>query len=452
MIQDILGKKRDFFSTGITKDVSFRIQQLKLLREVIKQNQAEILAALKADLGKPPFEAYGEILLSLQEINYALKHIRTWVKPRKAATPLSQFLASSSIYKEPLGIVLVISPWNYPFMLAISPLVGAIAAGNCVILKPSEIAIHTSNLLAKMISENFNQGCLTVIEGGIETSQALLAEPFDHIFFTGGTAVGKLVMAAAAQHLTPVTLELGGKSPCIVDAEVDVEVAAKRITWGKFLNAGQTCIAPDYVLVHKSIKAKLLAGLKKSIREFYGEDPHKSSDYARIINGKHFSRLANFLQEGEVIVGGETNAEDRYIAPTVIDRVQPDHKIMTEEIFGPILPILEYEDLIEAIAFVNSKPKPLALYFFSTNKKHQELILRETSFGGGCINDTIVHLSTPELPFGGVGYSGMGSYHGQAGFDRFSHHKSVLHNSFMLDLKWRYPPYKLDLNFLKWLL
>ena len=441
-IRSIVYQQRQFFNSGKTKAIDFRIAQLKRLKQAILDNEAEILAALKADLNKPEFEAYSSEVGVVRDINYALKHIKAWTKPQRVSTPLELLPGSAQIYPEPLGVVLIISPWNYPFQLMIAPLVGAIAAGNCSVLKPSEIAVHTSKVVVEIIQKNFDPAFIAVVEGGIDTSQQLLAEKFDHIFFTGSTEVGKAVMAAAAKHLTPVTLELGGKSPCIVDVDVQVEQAAKRIAWGKFINAGQTCIAPDYLLVHQDIKTPLLKSLKHWIEAFYTETPATSPDYARIINQKHFSRLTNLLQEGKVVMGGATNAADRYIAPTVIDGVTFADPIMQDEIFGPILPVIEYTDLTEAISLVNTKPKPLALYFFSTNKQHQQKILQETSAGGTCINDTIMQIAVPDLPFGGVGASGMGSYRGKAGFDTFSHYKSVFKKPFWLDLNWRYAPYQ----------
>ncbi len=455
MVSAILAKQREFFATGATKEARFRIQQLRLLAQAIKRNENQILQALKADLNKPAFEVYAsEILMVLEEIDYALKHVKSWAKPQKVATGLTQFRASNYIYTEPLGVVLIIGPWNYPFQLTLSPLVNAIAAGNCAIVKPSEIALHTSQVIAKMITEQFHPGFISVVEGGIETNQALLAEKFDRIFFTGSASVGRIVLEAAAKHLTPVTLELGGKSPCLVDLECDLNLAAKRIVWGKFLNAGQTCVAPDYLMVPKTIKAELIGQIRNAVGEFYGTDPQLSPDYARIINDKQFTRLVELLDEsraeGEIVLGGNTDPVERYIAPTIIDRLLPHSKIMVDEIFGPILPILEYEDLSEAIAFIQSRPKPLALYFFSTNRENQARVIKEIPFGGGCINDTISHIIYPALPFGGIDESGMGSYHGKAGFDTFSHRKSIMHKSLFPDIPLRYPPYKNKLYFLKW--
>jgi aldehyde dehydrogenase (NAD+) len=448
-IADILFKQRNFFKTGKTKDINFRLEQLKTLKQAVLENQAAIINALKADLNKPEFESYTAEIGTTQEIDYAIKHLKTWTKPQKAAVSPQFLPASAKIYPEPLGVVLIISPWNYPFHLIISPLVGAIAAGNCTILKPSELAPHTSRLVSEIMKKYFDPAYIAVIEGGVSTSQQLLAEKFDHIFFTGGTAVGKIVMEAAAKHLTPVTLELGGKSPCIVDTDINIEHTATRIAWGKFLNAGQTCIAPDYLLVNQKIKENLLDEIQKRLQEFYGENPASSSDYARIINQKHFDRLVPFLKDGEIRIGGETNPSELYIAPTILDHVSLTAPIMQEEIFGPILPIIEYTDITEAIHLINSNSKPLALYLFSNNKNLQQRVLQETSSGGVCINDTIVQYGVSTLPFGGVGDSGIGKYHGKASFDTFSHYKSVLYKSFLINFKWLYPPYEGKLSFIK---
>ncbi len=447
-IQNYIQKQRQFFATGATRDVNFRLTQLKRLKQAILDRQDAIVAAVKADLGRPEFEAYFEIA-SIAEVNYAIKHLKSWAKPRKISTPIDQFPASASIQPEPLGVVLIIGPWNYPFQLMINPLVGAIAAGNCAILKPSELASHTSRVVTELINQTFDPDYVLAIEGGVEISQQLLAEKFDRIFFTGGTKVGKVVMEAAAKHLTPVTLELGGKSPCIVDRDVQLDYAAKRITWGKFINAGQTCVSPDYLLVDREIKPALLDRIQFYIREFYGEDPSLSPDYSRIISDRHFDRMAGFLQQGNILIGGQTKPEERYIAPTLIDRVDWDFPIMQDEIFGPILPVLEYGDLSEAIAQINQRPKPLALYLFSRDAQKQQQVLAQTSSGGVCLNDTIMHVGVTELPFGGVGDSGIGSYHGKAGFETFSHYKSILKKAFWLDLDWRYAPYKGKLGLLK---
>jgi aldehyde dehydrogenase (NAD+) len=449
----IVTEQRLFFNTNQTKNLAFRLEQLKLLKQAILDNQLAIKNALKADLNKPEFEAYAtEIGACLEEINYALKHLKSWLKPKSINTPIPFLPASSKIYSDPLGVVLIIGAWNYPLQLIISPLSGAIAAGNCVVLKPSELAIHISNLLAEIIPKYFESSFISVIEGGKEVTQQILEEKFDHIFFTGSTQVGKSIMSAAAKQLTPVTLELGGKSPCIVDADTQLEHTARRIVWGKFINAGQTCVAPDYLLVDKTIKQDLLKLLKQTIQEFYGTTPQTSPDYARIINQHHFNRLSKLIETGKVIVGGETNSSDYYIAPTIIDGVSPEDEVMQEEIFGPILPVIEYTTLQEAIAFVNTKPKPLALYFFSNNKQHQHQVIQSTASGGVCLNDTIVHMAFPGLPFGGVGDSGIGRYHGQTSFETFSHQRSLLNKSFLFDIKLRYAPYQGKLKFLKWLI
>jgi len=440
-IQQIVGIQRQFFATGKTKELDFRLQQLNKLKVAIKDNDRAILDSLYADLHKPEFEGCFEIAVT-QDIDFALKNLKSWVKPKKVKLPLVQMPGSARIYPEPFGVALIIGPWNYPFSLLISPLIGAIAAGNCTILKPSEVAPNTSQVVAKIIKETFEPEFIAVIQGGVETSQQLLEEKFDHIFFTGGTKVGKIIMEAAAKHLTPVTLELGGKSPCIVDCDLNLTEAAKRIVWGKLINAGQTCVAPDYLLVDRQIKSDLLVEMQKCINDFFASDPANSPDYARIINQKQFDRLTGFLRDGNIVIGGETNASDRYIAPTVIDGVTLDAPIMQEEIFGPILPVIEYENLDSALEIVNNRPKPLALYIFSRNKKVQQRILQVTSSGGVCINDTVLQVGVSELPFGGVGNSGMGNYHGVASFNTFSHHKSVLTKSFLLELNWRYAPYK----------
>lgn len=440
-IAEILQKQREFFATGETLELSFRLQQLTRLKQAISSNQDAILAALKADLNKPAFEGFFDIIAVIQEIDYALKHLKAWMRPQKVKSDLQQFPSKAFIHPDPLGVVLIIGPWNYPFSLVLSPLVGAIAAGNCAILKPSELAPHTSKLVAEIINNAFAPSYISVIEGGVSVSQELLKQKFDHIFFTGGTRIGKIVMEAAAQHLTPVTLELGGKSPCIVDTDINLQETAKRISWGKFINAGQTCIAPDYLLVHQSIKEQLIGELKNCIHTFYGDHPEQSPDYARIINTNQFERLESLLSQGKIICGGNSDREQLYIAPTLLEEVSPDTPLMQEEIFGPILPILTYKTLPEAIQFINSRPKPLALYLFSNDKQKQQQIIKHTSSGGVCLNDTVMQVGVITLPFGGVGDSGIGNYHGKASFDTFSHHKSVLKKGFRFDLNWRYAPY-----------
>lgn len=438
---ELLRQQRDFFSSGQTRSLDFRLQQLRQLKQAVFDHQDALMEALGKDLCKPRLESYLTEIAGIQEIDYAIKHLKSWMKIRRAPTPLQLFPAAARIYPEPLGVVLIISPWNYPVQLAVSPLIGAIAAGNCAMLKPSEIAPHTSAALAKMIEATFDPAYISVVEGGVEASQELLEQPFDHILFTGSTQIGKIVMEAAAKHLTPVTLELGGKSPCIVDADVDMETATRRIAWGKFINAGQTCIAPDYVLVDQAIKPQFMEQLTARIREFFGDNPAESPDFGRIVSDKHFHRLSNLLPYGEAVTGGAADAADRYIAPTVLDKPALDSPLMQDEIFGPILPVLEYENLEDAIAFINQRPKPLALYLFTRNPDKQQTVLQQTSSGGVCINDTIMQIAPYGLPFGGVGDSGMGAYHGKASFDTFSHYKSVLKRPFWLDLKFRYAPY-----------
>ncbi|MGB3532701.1 MAG: aldehyde dehydrogenase [Microcoleaceae cyanobacterium] len=444
-------QQRQFFATGQTRDISFRLQQLQRLKQGMIENRRSILDAVITDLGRPELEASFE-MASLIEINYAIKQLKSWAKPKKVPISLAQFPASAQVYPEPLGVVLIIGPWNYPFQLMITPLVGAIAAGNCAIIKPSELAVETSKVITNLIQNTFDPAYIAAVEGGVETAQTLLTQKFDHIFFTGGTKVAQVVMEAAAKQLTPVTLELGGKSPCIVDREVDLKLAAKRIIWGKFLNAGQTCIAPDYLLVDQSIKSKLLTALQQTIHDFYGENPQESPDFARMISPKHWQRLTQFLDLGKIIIGGQTNLEEKYIAPTIIDGVSWEDPVMKDEIFGPILPVLEYTDLTEAIATVNSRPKPLALYFFSNNSAKQKQVLQTTSSGGVVFNDTVLQFSSKFLPFGGVGNSGMGSCHGKASFDTFSHYKSVLKKSFRFDFPVRYPPYKKKVKLMNFIL
>ncbi|MEN6348922.1 MAG: aldehyde dehydrogenase [Syntrophomonas sp.] len=449
----LFDKQREFFKKGSTGEINFRISHLKKLRQAIDEGEVEILKALGKDLGKSNLEGYvSEVGLVIAEIDYMIKNLPRFSKPQKVKTPLMYFGAKSYIYTEPLGVVLIIGPWNYPFQLLMAPLLGAIAAGNCAILKPSELAPHTSAILHELIGSNFPPEYISVIEGGIETSTVLLEQNFDHIFFTGGAGVGRIVMQGAARHLTPVTLELGGKSPCIVDKEVNLQYAARRISWGKFLNAGQTCVAPDYLLVHREIKEQLLEKIKQVINGFYGQDTFNSSDYGRIINERHFNRLTAMLEDGDILYGGRSNRQARYIEPTIMENISPDSPLLHDEIFGPILPVLEYQSLDEVIQILKTKPKPLALYFFSNDKSKQEYVIQNSSSGGVCINDTLSHITTRDLPFGGVGDSGMGAYHGKTSFDIFSHRKSVLKHTLRYDTPVKYPPYKVSLQKMKKLL
>jgi len=452
----IVQNQRDFFKTGKTMDIAFRREQLGVLKRAMLSNTREILAALKEDMNKPAFEAYvAEVSEVTSSIDYTMKRLSAWASPHRVKTPPYLFLASSYVIPEPLGVALVIGPWNYPMDLVIEPLVGAIAAGNCTVLKPSEIAPATAGVVSKMIADHFDPGFVTVVEGGPQEALALLAQRFDLIFYTGGSAVGRVVMEAAAKNLTPVILELGGKSPCIVEADADMDITARRITWGKFFNAGQTCIAPDYLLVNRRVKDDLLERIGGYIDRFYGPDPSVSPDYARIVSDKHFERVSKLMDEGEIVFGGRTDAGTRYIAPTVIDEVSFEHKVMQEEVFGPVLPVIAVDSLDEAIDIACGREKPLSLYLFTRDKEKKKRVLRETTSGGACINDTMVHYSNPHLPFGGVGRSGSGRYHGKWSFDTFSNMKAVVDRSFHFDIYLRYPPYanaqKLAQRFLRYL-
>lgn len=450
LIQETIKRQNEYFKLGQTKSIEFRLKQLVILKKAIEKYSEEILTAVKKDLSKPRFEAYlSEIAFTIAEIDISLKKLKSWSKPKKVKTPLAHQPGSSYIYSEPYGVTLIIGPWNYPFHLTVAPLIGAISAGNCAVLKPSELTPNTSKITAKLFKEYFDPEYISVVEGGVVEAENLLNEKWDYIFFTGGTIVGQKVMLAAAKHLIPVTLELGGKSPCIVDKNVSIEVAARRVTWGKFFNAGQTCVAPDYVLVHKDIKEEFIKNLIKTIKSFYGDDPALSADFARIVNEHHFNRLTGLLNNSRILIGGQTNKSVKYIAPTVIDQIDANHPLMQEEIFGPIMPIIEYEDLDKVINTINKKPKPLSLYFFSNDKKLQEKIIKNSVSGGVCINDTLSHILPNYLPFGGVGESGMGNYHGKASFTTFSHQKSVLKKSMIFDPKNRYAPYKLSLQKIK---
>jgi acyl-CoA reductase-like NAD-dependent aldehyde dehydrogenase len=447
----LIDEQREYFHSGRTRDVGFRIEMLKKLRRLIVDNEGAIMEALNKDLGKSDFEAYGtEVGFVLAELDHTLKYIKKWAKPKKVGTSMFHAIGSSHVYNDPYGVVLIVGPWNYPFQLVIAPLIGAIAAGNCSVVKPSEIAENTGRLVERLINEYFDSGYIRAVFGGIEQSKALLEEKFDYIFFTGGTAIGKIYYQAAARHLTPVTLELGGKSPCIVDKKIHLEYSSKRIVWGKYTNAGQTCVAPDYLLVHSSMKARLLDRMKKHITDFFGDDPQKSPDYGRIISDRHFTRLKGYLDGANVLAGGQTDSDDRYIAPTIVDGVDFDHPVMKDEIFGPILPVIEYDDIKEVLEIVNHRfSKPLALYVFTEDKAFENEILTRTSSGGGCVNDTLMHLGNPNLPFGGVGDSGIGAYHGESSFTTFSHQKSIHTKSTVMDMAIRYAPYKGNLPILK---
>lgn len=449
-LSETIQKQRDFFFTQKTKDIAFRFEMLKKLEHSINKYEDKIIQALHDDLKKSPYEAYmTEIGMVKEELSFHLKHLKSWAKPKRVKTPILHFISSSFIYPEAYGVVLIIAPWNYPFNLLFTPLIGAISAGNCVVLKPSIHSPHTSTLIEELITNTFREEHISIFMDEERLNQTLKKDKFDYIFYSGNSAFGKKIMEAASKHLTPVTLELGGKSPCIVDREANIDYSARRIAWGKFLNAGQSCVAPDYVFVDKEIKNKVIETLQKYIKIFYGENPEENPDFSRIINDKHFKRLCGLMQKGTILTGGETKKETRYISPTIIDDINPEDPIMQEEIFGPLLPVLEYNTLDEAISFINSRPKPLALYFFSQSRKKQKMVLNQTSFGGGCINDTIMHIAGSYLPFGGIENSGMGAYHGKATFDIFSHKKSILKKSNVLDVKLRYPPYKRKMKLLR---
>lgn len=449
-IKSVVENQRKFFNSHKTMDLKFRLDALRRLRKGIQENEKEIIKAIYDDFRKPEFETYEtEIGVVLDEIRHAEKNLSKWIKPKKVRTPITNFKSKSVIYPEPYGVVLIVSPWNYPFQLTIAPLIGAICAGNCSIIKTASYTTNTSKVISKLIGENFNQEYIKVIEGGREVNEAVFREKFDYIFFTGSPNVGRIVMKAAAENLTPVTLELGGKSPCIVHEDADLEIAARRIVWGKFINCGQTCIAPDYVMVHRNVKTKLLSNIERYIKQFYGNDPSKSKDFARIINLKHFNRLCGLIDDKKVVVGGVKKENELYISPTVMDNVKWDDAVMQEEIFGPILPVMTYESIDDIVYTLNEKHKPLALYLFTNNEKHKKRIIKETSYGGGCINDTIMHIVNSNMPFGGVGNSGIGGYHGISSFKTFSHMKSVLEKSTKIDIQLRYPPYDGKLKLIK---
>lgn len=449
-IIELVEKQRGFFRSGKTRDLHFRQQALKRLEAKVLDLEEEMLAALHQDLCKSHFEGYStEIAPILGEIKYMSKNLKRLAQPRSVPTPLGLTGGSSSIIPQPLGLVLIMAPWNYPLHLLLRPMIGALAAGNCVLLKPSEHAPASSALSRRLIEDTFPARHAALIEGGVEVGQALLEQKFDQIFFTGSCHMGRIVMEKAARHLTPVILELGGKSPCLVEPDLSPRLSARRIVWGKFLNAGQTCVAPDYLLVNHRIKEDLIEEMQEAITSFYGPDPQTSPDYPRIINQHHFQRLQGLMKAGRIICGGQTDLESRYIAPTLIDGVDWDDPIMGEEIFGPLFPILEYQELDQALEIVNKQPKPLALYLFSNDQSIQTKVVHETSSGGVCINDTLSQLLPHQLPFGGVGESGMGSYHGDETFFCFSHRRSVFKNTTLLDLKQKYPPYQLSLKQLK---
>lgn len=442
-IQELIRKQREYFYTNATLDVNFRINSLKKIQTAIQTHQEQINAALKADLGKSSFESYMcESGLVLNEITYMLKHIRSLAKEKTVPTPLAQFHSRSYMKPSPYGVVLIMSPWNYPFLLTFDPLVEALAAGNTVVLKPSAYSPATSHIICEIVRECFPEQYVAVVTGGREENACLLQEHFDYIFFTGSQSVGKEVMRQASAHLTPVTLELGGKSPCIVDKSANLKLAARRIVFGKYLNCGQTCVAPDYVFCHQDIKDDLLKQIQKQIRKQFGKSPLDNKNYGKIINEKHFSRILNLIDSSKVVTGGNIRQETLQIEPTVMDHVTFEDAVMQEEIFGPVMPLLTFTSMDEVIHKVNSMAHPLALYIFAQDRAVINKVTSECGFGGGCVNDVIIHLATSEMPFGGFGESGMGSYHGKKGFETFSHYKSIVDKKTWIDLPMRYQPYR----------
>ena len=444
-VENIVKKQRAFFETHKTKDVNFRIEQLKKLKNAIETREKDISKALEKDLGKSSTESYmAEIGMVLEDLSYAIKHTKKWSKREYHLSPLAQFPSTSFRIAEPYGLVLIMSPWNYPFLLTMQPLIGAISAGNCAVVKPSQNSEHTSKIMKDIIEETFDPEYICVIIGEHKVAEELLENKFDYVFYTGSARVGKMVMESAAKHLTPLTLELGGKSPAIVDKEANMKLAAKRIVFGKLLNCGQTCVAPDYVLVHNDVKEKFVQYCKQYIEQFLGQDWKNNNEYPKMINERQFARIVEIINEDKekILYGGKNDKTSMKIQPTLIDDKEINSKAMQEEIFGPILPIIEFVDMEEVIKHINKNHKPLALYLFTNSKKTQKQILKQVAFGGGCINDTIIHLASSKLGFGGVGYSGMGEYHGKYSFRTFSHYKSIVSKSTLIDLPMRYHPYK----------
>jgi aldehyde dehydrogenase (NAD+) len=448
-IKELAHQMRSLCLTHGTLPVSLRKERILKLKKSIQERESLINQALKEDLGKSTFETYAtEIGFILDEIGHTLKNIDEWSKPKKVKTPLTLFPGKSTVYPEAYGVVLIISPWNYPFQLCLSPLIGAVAAGNRVVIKPSEFAPKTSSVIQLILEDVFKKDEVILVEGGVEETQILLTQKFDYIFFTGSTMVGKIIMRAASEYLTPVTLELGGKSPCLIEESANLDMAAKRCAWGKFLNAGQTCVAPDYVLVPRHLQEEFISKLKNHLQVFYG-NVKSSKDYPRIINEKHFDRLMSLVVTEKLAIGGDSSREEKYISPTVMKDVSWNDKVMEDEIFGPLLPIIPYDSLPDAIEQIVTRPKPLAFYVFSENESKRQEIITKVPFGGGCINDTVIHLANPNLPFGGVGTSGIGSYHGKKSFDTFTHYKSVFEQGSLVDIPLRYPPYEGKLSWLK---
>ena len=449
-LQEIIVKQQEFFRSGKTLPLSYRKKKLKALKNAIVSYEVGILTALHEDFGKSAFESVlSETGIVLSELRLTIRKLQQWAAPQRVSSKFLNFPSSDLIYSEPFGNMLVIAPWNYPFQLSIAPLVGAVAAGNTVLLKPSELTPATSAIVAKILSEVFDPGHLSVVQGDAKVAQSLLERRWDHIFFTGSIAVGKIVAKAAAIHLTPCTLELGGKNPCIVHQSAPIRLSAKRIVWGKFLNGGQTCIAPDFILVDERIKEQLVSAIEIEIQKAYGDNPQDSEDFPRIINQKNFKRLIRMLEREKIIIGGESNERDLYLAPTLVDEPSLERPLMQEEIFGPILPILSYSEEREIRAIIGKFEKPLSLYVFARSRAFIKKTLRTFSFGGGTVNDTVIHFANPRLPFGGVGHSGMGAYHGKYSFDTFSHKKSIVRKAKWLDVPVRYAPYKRKMGLLR---
>lgn len=440
-IEETVRAQRAFFATGATKSVAYRIRALNGLKAAVLRREQALYTAMKADLNKSEFETYmTELGMVLEEARFVTGHLPSWAKNRTVPTPLAQFHSKSFRMAEPYGVVLIMAPWNYPFQLSMEPLIGAVAAGNCVLLKPSAYAPHASQVMADIVADCFPPEYVAVVQGGRSENENLLKQRFDYIFFTGSVSVGKLVMESASRNLTPVSLELGGKSPCIVDSTANLKVAARRVAFGKFLNAGQTCVAPDYLLIDRRVKDRFVGYLKREITAFYGASPLTNENYPKIVNEKHFNRLKGLMEGEHIAAGGETDGRAK-IAPTLLDGVTAQSPVMQEEIFGPILPVITFEEIGEAISFVAAMEKPLALYLFTGDRAVEKRVLSSLSFGGGCVNDTIIHLASSRLGFGGVGSSGMGSYHGRESFNTFSHYKSIVRKGNWIDLPFRYPPY-----------
>ena len=442
-IEAAVAEQRDFFRSRATLDTAYRRDMLRRLAEALDRWEQPLCDALAADLHKSREEAYmTELSIVRDEIRYHLRHLRSWSRPQRRRTPLKMFPSRSRIVVEPLGVALIVAPWNYPVQLLLNPLVAAVSAGCTAVLKPSPHTPHVSETLAQMISRTFDRRYITVIEGGREVNTMLFEQRYDIIFFTGSPSLGRIVMQAAARHLTPVVLELGGKSPCIVDRDADIRIAARRIAWGKTLNAGQTCIAPDYLLIHRSVKQRFVEEFAAAVRQMHGDDPQQSPHYVRMVDDAAFRRVVSYLDQGRAAVGGRSCADDRYIEPTLLDDVAADAAVMREEIFGPVLPMIGFDDIAEAVRFIAGRERPLALYYFGRPAAGREVV-RQTSSGGACINDTIMHIANHRLPFGGVGNSGMGAYHGRTGFEAFSHRRAVVTTPTAFDLPFRYMPYRM---------